>query len=621
MAESTEEQLSLIEESETSENEILESQPSQSLLPQGPVQLECNEPNESDTSSTFIEDSQNEFSGFSENYSSEITDPFDRIFYHMMPSKDSTGIFFYTKPLFNSIISALDKEFKIPENSFEQFSLKTHVDGKRCCIKVDKADMTITLSGPGHVCWREKNFKKLTINMFNNFVDETKTVLYTSCNATASDVSVHDSKNDSTISLDQANIAHPKSLVQLDQESPLMLNISAIMDMIHSLQEQVKTLTMQVNKLVLEEANSMYRTIDETAISQRQEDVTFNNNKTSENLSMPGTGAEPTTRDHAFNAEKASIVNRNLVVNKTRLTSTPIPSTSYTNDKIPPTPKSRRQPKSSTYPATSTGPVPSSRPVPKPRQSVQRTNGSKQIFLIGDSIVSGINPKGLKENVRRDGIPGASVDCILKEVSVFDLSQFSHIVIYVGGNNASKGTDTEYFEEKYDQLLDYIKKKNNKCEVLVVSSCPRGDTDTTEVNSIIHRLADEHQMTFVDAYYAFHNKHGEVIERYYSKDSIHLSTSGIKRLLGTINNFVNIVQNFDQCGYLRRQGRGRPATAQLKRGLNAGNQRLPAHNGGKLLCNKCGETNHSTIQCRHSDCIQCHHCGYSGHKSKRCVNK
>lgn len=204
---------------------------------------------------------------------------------------------------------------------------------------------------------------------------------------------------------------------------------------------------------------------------------------------------------------------------------------------------------------------------------------------------------------------------------MFDLSQFSHIVIYVGGNNASKGTDTEYFEEKYDQLLDYIKKKNNKCEVLVVSSCPRGDTDTTEVNSIIHRLADEHQMTFVDAYYAFHNKHGEVIERYYSKDSIHLSTSGIKRLLGTINNFMNIVQNFDQCGYLRRQGRGRPATAQLKRGLNAGNQRLPAHNGGKLLCNKCGETNHSTIQCRHSDCIQCHHCGYSGHKSKRCVNK
>ena len=618
MAESMEKQLSLIEESE---NEVPESQPSQSLLPQGPKQLGCNEPNESDTSITFTEDSQTEFSGFSENYSSEITDPFDSIFYHMMPSKDSTGIFFYTKPLFNSIIAALDKEFKIPENSFKQFSLKTHVDGKRCSIKVDKVDMTITLSGPGHVCWREKNFKKLTINMFNNFVDETKTVLYTSCNATSAGVPVHDSKNDSTISLDQTSIAHPKPLVELDRESPLMRNISALMDMIHSLQGQVATLTAQMNKLVLEAANSVYRTVDETVISQQEEDVTFNNSRISENLSIPVTAAKRTTQDHPSHAEKASVLDSNLVASKTRLTSTPIPGTSHSKDKIPPTPKSRRQPQPSACLVPSTGPVPS-RPVPKPRQSVQRGDVSKQILLIGDSIISGINPKGLKENVHRDGIPGASVDCILKEVKVFDLSQFSHIIIYVGGNNASKGTDTEYFEEKYDQLLDYIQNKNNKCKVLVVSSCPRGDSDTTEVNSIIHRLAEEYQMTFVDAYYAFHNKHGEVIERYYSKDSIHLSTSGIKRLLGTINNFVEIVQNFDQCGFLRRQRGGRPAIAQQRRaGLNVGSQRSHAYNRGKLCCNKCGETNHTTIQCRHSDPIQCHHCGYSGHKSKRCVNK
>lgn len=294
MAESMEEQLSLIEESG---NEVPESQPSQSLLPQGPIHLGYSEPNESDTSITFTEDSQNDFSGFSENYSSEITDPFDSIFYHMMPSKDSTGIFFYTKPLFNSIISALDKEFKIPENSFKQFSLKTHVDGKRCYIKVDKVDMTITLSGPGHVCWREKNFKKLTINMFNNFVDETKTVLYTSCNATSANVSVHDSKNDSTISLDQANIAHPKPLVELDQESPLMRNISALMDMVHSLQGQVATLTAQINKLVLEAANSVYRTVDETVSSQQEEDVTFNNSRVSENHSIPVTATKRTIPD------------------------------------------------------------------------------------------------------------------------------------------------------------------------------------------------------------------------------------------------------------------------------------------------------------------------------------
>lgn len=613
MDESTGEQFSVIQESETSKNEVHESQPSQSLLPQGPMRLECNESNDSDTSITFSEDSQNEFSGFSENYSSEITDPFDSIFYHMMPSTDSTGIFFYTKPLFNSIISALDKEFKIPENSFKQFSLKTHVDGKRCFIKVDKADMTITLSGPGHACWRDKNFKKLTINMFNNFVDETKTVLYTSCNATAVDGSVHDSKNNSTISVDQANIVQPKPLVDLDQESPLMRQISGLMDMIHTLQGQVATLTAQVNKLVLEAANSVYRTVDETVISQQNGDVTFNNSTLSETLNTPAPPAEPTTQDHPAQKDKVSVHERNLNGSKARLTSTPIPGTSHSNDNIPPTPKSRLQSRQ-----PSTRQVPSSRPILKPRQSLQ----SKQILLIGDSIISGINPKGLKENVYKDGISGASVDCILKEVKVFDLSQFSHIIIYVGGNNASKGTDTEYFEEKYDQLLDHIKKKNNNCEVLLVNSCPRGDTDTAEVNSIIHSLAEEYHMTFVDAYLAFHNKHGEVIERYYSKDSIHLSTSGIKRLLGTINSFVEIVQNFDQCGFLRRQGKGRPATThQRGAGLNVRSQSTRANNRRKLRCNKCGETNHTTIQCRHSDRIQCHHCGYSGHKSKRCLNK
>ena len=58
-----------------------------------------------------------------------------------------------------------------------------------------------------------------------------------------------------------------------------MRNISALMDMIHSLQGQVATLTAQMNKLVLEAANSVYRTVDETVISQQEEDVTFNNSR------------------------------------------------------------------------------------------------------------------------------------------------------------------------------------------------------------------------------------------------------------------------------------------------------------------------------------------------------
>ena len=49
-------------------------------------------------------------------------------------------------------------------------------------------------------------------------------------------------------------------------------------------------------------------------------------------------------------------------------------------------------------------------------------------------------------------------------------------------------TDIEYFEEKYEQLLQHIKSKNQTCEIHLCTSCPRGDTDLGDVNDDIHRL-------------------------------------------------------------------------------------------------------------------------------------
>ena len=53
---------------------------------------------------TSLED----FSGFgASDPDSEVTDPFQGIFYHVMPLQDSTNILFYNKPVFNSILSVL----------------------------------------------------------------------------------------------------------------------------------------------------------------------------------------------------------------------------------------------------------------------------------------------------------------------------------------------------------------------------------------------------------------------------------------------------------------------------------------------------------------------------------
>ena len=122
-----------------------------------------------------------------------------------------------------------------------------------------------------------------------------------------------------------------------------------------------------------------------------------------------------------------------------------------------------------------------SNPVTKQRSS-QQPNKANKILLIGDSIINGINKQGLKDNVYKHGIPGAT--------EMYDLNQFSHAVIYVGGNDAASGTDIKQFEDLYIQLLTHIQHKS-ECKIILVNSCPRKDADTSAVNAVIR----SHQTT------------------------------------------------------------------------------------------------------------------------------
>lgn len=85
---------------------------------------------------------------------------------------------------------------------------------------------------------------------------------------------------------------------------------------------------------------------------------------------------------------------------------------------------------------------------------------AKKTLIMGDSIIKGINPRGLKNNVHCN-ISGATVDVLQDQIFVYDLRNFSTIIIYVGGNNVSNGSNIEYVDEKFDQLLQYIKKANS----------------------------------------------------------------------------------------------------------------------------------------------------------------
>ena len=208
---------------------------------------------------------------------------------------------------------------------------------------------------------------------------------------------------------------------------------------------------------------------------------------------------------------------------------------------------------------------------------------------------------------------------------MFDLNQFSHVVIYVGGNDASNSVDIEYFEEVYDQLIQHVRQINNSCHIFLCNSCPRGDTDTTEVNEAILHLSEQHGISLIDLDKAFHDKDGNVIMRYYNRDTIHLSSSGVKRLVGTINNEVSIVCDFESCVFPSRNQYSYRTQLHIRkrRTENARKRRYGyhTHTDRNSPCYKCGETNHDTNQCRHSEQLKCFHCGFYGHKTIRCIQK
>lgn len=182
------------------------------------------------------------------------------------------------------------------------------------------------------------------------------------------------------------------------------------MDMVHTLQGQVSKLTNEVNKLVNQATKSLYQTVDETHFSHTRESILTPESTTNTQVVHNEDKSEQEDGNgDAFNHNSAAAVTNTTESDichtnggtATRLTSTPRLSRQIRRAAANPSSGSSSQP--TTKP----------RPVPKPRQALQTHTALKKILLIGDSIVSGINQKGLKTNIYKHGIPGATIDIIL----------------------------------------------------------------------------------------------------------------------------------------------------------------------------------------------------------------
>ena len=408
-----------------------------------------------------------------------VSDPFQGIFYHMMPLQDTTSILFYNKPILDNILTVLSKQFRFPSEVTKKFQIKTHVDHNKCILRIDKTIMSICASGPGHALWKEKCFRNLAEIIFKTFVEETNTLLNTN---RVSDI-LSTSQNSTHIPEDNEVIINetveepvteppagpvtqqPEQVAFTHQnDTPVIRRISILMDMISTMQGEINRLTKEVNELVRLHAveQSLYRTVDETNASSPSLNQAFGNKAAQEEVPMNDEAVTLKTPSSNFPSPVSELPDlQTRQYSEVLRTSTPRDPSNETPHRPLPAPRRTLQPH-----------VPSSSPKPAPR--TKQNSNSNQILLIGDSLISSVNPKGLAPNVIKNGISGGNIDKVSTQMKVYDLKKFSHVVLYVGGNDASSGSDIEYFKEMYDQMIQYVKESNNQCKIILCSSCPRG---------------------------------------------------------------------------------------------------------------------------------------------------
>ena len=545
----------------------------------------------------------------------------------MIPTYNQISILFSTTALYSQFISALDKELHSRSSNKDSPIYQTHMQGKKCVITCNKSDSLVLLTGPAMCIWRETTFLRLSFGLFKTFVTENEENQPFQCQNSTPVEPRHVSHR----TLPWSPIDLAKSLSDFEQGSnyqPTRVDINRrlniLWDITKSLQMQLNEINKVMNQLVEKSKNVQPTERNQNHITENNRPKTVTINTTHDTVTVsPGT---QTYRDILVTSEPAlQPQSENLHSHKN------VPSSRETNSADSKSRKSNPRKKNKNGKNN------------KPGTSQEQS--PTQTLIIGDSILSGINPKGLKNNVSCQSYSGATLCTLMDKVQIYNLKNFKAIVIYIAGNDTSQrhraeamlgeNVETEYIEEIYDKLILQIKEKNPAINIYLCSICPRGDTEVDNVNDVIKELSEIHNCVFVDINRTFYNKYNQLKSHFYKpRDNIHLSPSGIRGLLGCINQHIDVVESFKLCafakpstqprglqippsqGHKEAQPRERDSTFSSKNRRQNDNQDY----NNVERCFKCGLTNHKTFECHHKKQLQCYICRFYGHKDSVCWN-
>ena len=510
---------------------------------------------------------------------SHILDPYEGIFYSSQQNDANTAIQFKSSVLCDLVRNKISADFNHPAD-VTLFNISTRVQNVKCLLSFDLETEGLEISGLGHKLWTENKFRR----KMPEFLQQMVVVTNSNQQSSSSRHHLPDQQTQEFMNGPPDVSATDKQTSPENTENNLLLH--TICEELHNLKSETKVLREEIK--IIKEQRPTY-----AAILSRDSHSTDSSQQQSGNKSLEVTASSP---DNSITDSTTS-----PTVSQQAINVVISDRTSPINDRSPPNDQ-----------------LNTPRRTPAERQ-VQTDNSTSQknVLILGDSILHGINPKGLKNNVHKHSVSGGQIKTIISDIEMFDLSQFHTVILYIGGNDISRNRDLELIEEEYDQLVAIIKAGNENCKVVLCKVAPRGDVDVNQINLIIERLSLHHQAECVDTYRSFHDRHGKIIARFLNEsDHLHLSKSGTKRILAEIDTSIKIVHDFSKCVFF---GKSNQFVHQHR------HSRSPRHPFGtrhyrpqSIRCMNCNESSHLTEECRHRAPIKCWLCGLSGHKQDSC---
>ncbi|MES9882532.1 MAG: SGNH/GDSL hydrolase family protein [Sedimenticola sp.] len=568
-----------------------------------------------------------------ESLSEVETDQFENILYRTAHAELKTELTFVSNVFFQDFLNKMKADFSdgmSPDNASSISKCFTHVRGLRCEIVMDSDSRSVSVTGEGHKLWRECRFLKMAQSLFKQFVENADANSQT-------DLFVDDTMQ-SSYSSDSANMGintavpqfastpfpaqPPNSILNADTVSTLLNKIDKMGQEITDLKSTVVTFinTLTPTRLYSDVVSSKAKQA-KTQSTQTQKQPTQDVINISD---YTASGFDSGTNQQVAAPQKQRKCQ--LGMNK-----------SAPHKGIPVVISNRPNEAASLSPLNLT---------PETQHDTTHSYGHNRVsspavpragnktLLIGDSILNGVNEKGLHANVHKRSISGATVNTIINELSMYDLNTFNTVIIHCAGNDAANGTDIELLEERYDQLVRLLKCGNPDNRVLLCQVAPRGDANMSCVNECISRLADHwktHNVQCIaETHDMFYGKDGVPLARFYNQDSIHLSRSGTKRLLGSMNQHIDLVRDFDTCVFLQRAHSG---TDRVLHGNRNTRDRRPVSYGrynqhttrnSDSRDNQHAPWQTNQVRSRNNDrsrSLKCYYCDMTGHKIADCWNR